>query len=176
MLVHTGQMSEFGPESSQGQRVRQRQQGTSDERGVALLEFTFVALILFAILFGIMTYGYMLSFRQGISQGAAEGARAAAVSPTSFTATQKEAAARNALNEALSSYDVTCSGTSLMLSGSAVGTCGVTIAACSNNASSQCVRVDVDYQYRDHPLLPTFPGLGITLPEHLNYTAVAEIG
>ncbi len=139
------------------------------------MEFAIVALLLFTLIFGVITYAYMMSFRQAISQAAAEGARAGAVAPAAFTLLQKENAARNAVNEALASYDVSCSGATLLRNSSAVGTCGVTIVPCVGNTVNDCVRVSLDYQYRAHPLLPSFPGLGLAMPEHLVYVAVAEI-
>ena len=155
---------------------RMEQRGRSRRsRGVALVEFAFVCVLLFTLIFGIISYAYMMSFRQAISQGAAEGARAGAVTPAAFTVTQKETAARNALNEALDSYSISCSGTTLLRDGSNVGTCGVTVATCTNNTSRSCVSVAVDYHYNDHPLLPAFPGFGIVMPDHLAYTAVAEV-
>lgn len=145
------------------------------ERGAAVLEFALVAPILLALLAGIISYGFMLSFRQGISQGAAEGARAAAVAPAAADATDKETAARNAVNQALDSYGVSCSGTTLMKDGDTVGSCAVSIAPCANNSSKDCASVRVSYAYRDNPIMPSFPGLGVTLPEELDYTAVAEV-
>ena len=142
------------------------------EDGAAALEFALVAPILFALLFGIIGYGYMLSFRQGISQGAAEGARAAAVE---FDLANQSTVAMAALNRSLSSYGVSCVGTSLKHDSETVGSCSVSIATCSNNATKTCASVHVSYAYRDHPLLPSFPGLGATMPEDLDYTAVAEV-
>lgn len=139
------------------------------------MEFTFVALLLFTLVFGIITYAYMMSFRQAISQAAAEGARSAAVAPRTLTLAQKETAARNAVNEALASYDVSCSGTTLLRNSSAAGTCGVTILPCVGNTAQSCVSVSLTYNYRANPLLPSFPGLGLALPERLIYVAVAEI-
>jgi Flp pilus assembly protein TadG len=147
-----------------------------NERGAAALEFALVAPLLFGLILGIISYGYMLSFRQGISQGAAEGARAAAVAPASFSAGDKASAARKAVNDALEGYGVSCSeGGMLSKDGESVGTCSTTVAACANNASRQCASVRVNYAYRDNPLLPSFPGLGAALPEALDYTAVAEV-
>lgn len=149
--------------------------GNKGESGAAVLEFALVVPLLLAILAGIISYGFMLSFRQGISQGAAEGARAAAVAPAAAAIGDKEIAARNAVNEALESYGVSCSGTTLLKGGNTVGTCAVSIAPCTNNGSKDCASVRVNYAYRDNPLLPSFPGLGVTLPEKLDYTAVAEV-
>jgi Flp pilus assembly protein TadG len=137
------------------------------------VEFALVTPLLLIMLFGIISYGYMLSFRQAMSQSAAEGARAAAVQPLSFTTSQKQASARNAVNESLDAYGVSCSGSSLVRAGVTVGTCTVSLAACSGNLSKTCASVSLDYLYRDHSLLPQLPG--VPPPTHLVYTAVAEV-
>ena len=49
------------------------------ERGAAAVEFALVVPLLLLLIFGIISYGMMLSFRQGLTQAASEGARAAAV-------------------------------------------------------------------------------------------------
>src|SRR4029079_19073677 len=49
------------------------------ERGAVLVEFAISSVLLLLLLFGIIEYGYVLSFKQGLTQAAAEGARAAAV-------------------------------------------------------------------------------------------------
>ncbi|WP_121252301.1 TadE/TadG family type IV pilus assembly protein [Nocardioides ferulae] len=145
------------------------------QEGAAAVEFALVAPLLLLLLFGIISYGYMLSFRQALSQGAAEGARAAAVTLDVAGGSKKVEAARQALNEALGSYGVTCDGPALKRAGTQVGTCEVTEAACSNNHHRQCATVTVDYLYRQHSLLPSLPGIGAVLPEHLKYSAVAEV-
>jgi len=145
------------------------------ERGAAVVEFALVSTLLITLVVGIMSYGYMLSFRQGISQGAAEGARAAAVAPANFSVGQKQTAAQNAVNQALDSYGVQCNGTSLVRNSATVGSCSVTIGACVNNTAKQCASVLLDYGYRSNPLIPSFPGLGAMLPSHLRYTSVAEV-
>lgn len=158
--------------------VARRRRGRADERGAAAVEFALVVPVLLLLLFGIIDYGYMLSFRQALSQGAAEGARAAAVSPLPVAA-DKEQAALDALNDALESYGVTCAGTaagSNLLKGTTdVGSCSVATAACVNDGTKDCVTAALDYEYADHPLIPSVPGLGVVLPDHLEYDAVAQV-
>ena len=147
---------------------------TRSQRGAAVVEFALVSTLLIMLVVGIISYGYMLSFRQGISQGAAEGARAAAVAAASA---DRLPDAEDAVNDALESYGVSCnsgSGT-LTKGGTNVGTCSVTVAACTNNTSQSCVSVGLAYNYRDHALLPGFPGLGVMLPDTLTYTSVARV-
>ena len=140
------------------------------------MEFALVVPLLIFLLFAIISYGYMLSFRQAISQGAAEGARAAAVAPAGYTTAKKTAAARAAVDEALKSYGVTCSGTDLLKDGD-VGSCAIWIGACPAPSTKQCVSVTLDYEYRDHALVPglSLPGLDLVMPSNLRYTAVAEV-
>lgn len=144
------------------------------ERGAAAVEFALVVPLLLLLVFGIISYGYMLSFRQALSQSATEGARAAAVTLRTPSGTEQVDAARDALDEALGSYGITCEGTALRRGGVTVGTCSVTVAACSNNATRECASVALAYDYADHPLLPT-PGIGFAMPDNLGYTAVAEV-
>ena len=152
-----------------GSSVRSRNQ-----RGAAVVEFALVSTLLIMLVVGILSYGYMLSFRQGISQGAAEGARAAAVAADDAAQVPD---AEDAVNDALESYGVACNtGTGVLTkSGTNVGTCSVTVGACVNNTSQKCVSVGLSYNYRDHALLPGFRGMGVVLPDTLTYTSVARV-
>ncbi|GAB2880605.1 hypothetical protein GCM10027026_34380 [Myroides odoratimimus subsp. xuanwuensis] len=134
------------------------------------MEFALVVPLLLVLLFGIIGYGYMLSFRQALSQGAAEAARAAAVAPL---AAQRQGKAEAALQEALSSYGVTCTAGSLRHGADGAGVCTVTLGPCANDASQDCAHVVLDYTYADDPLLPKLPG--VPLPESLRYEAVARV-
>jgi Flp pilus assembly pilin Flp len=147
------------------------------ERGAAAIEFALVAPLLILLVMGVISYGYMLSFRQALSQGAAEGARATAVSPFP-TAVERQQEGLGALNEALHSYGVSCdgyaAGSHLRKDGVNVGTCSVTIGSCSNDPTKDCVTTALSYAYEDNPLTPSFPGVGLVLPEFLSYDAVAR--
>jgi len=147
-------------------------QSRNGERGAAAVEFALVVPFLLLILFGVISYGYMLSFRQALSQGAAEGARAAAVSTADDDA-GRTTAALAALNDSLDLYGVTCTAGSLVKGGTTVGTCSVTIAQCTNDSTADCATLAVAYQYGDHPLLPDFPF--VPLPDELQYSAVARV-
>src|SRR4051812_19761322 len=128
-----------------GRASRRRAEG-----GAAAVEFALVAPFLLLLVFGVISYGYMLSFRQALSQGAAEGARAAAVSPLPDPAA-KETAALDAINDALDvdAYGVTCTGVAtgspLLKDGDTVGTCSVVTARCDSDPTKDCVTVAIDY-------------------------------
>lgn len=151
---------------------RPRHRRVPGERGAAAVEFALIVPLLLVILFGIISYGFMLSFRQGLSQAAAESARAAAVSAVTTDAA-RTTAATSALDDALDLYGVTCNGTSLLKDGSPVGTCSVTLAACPNDAAARCATVEVDYAYEDHPWVPAFPF--VPLPDSMSYSASARV-
>lgn len=150
------------------------------EAGSAAIEFALLAPIVLTLVIGIVAYGYMLSFRQAVSQGATEGARAAAVSAYP-TESQKVADAVASVNDALASYGVTCTvptGSTtgpLRRGGATVGTCGVAAATCANNSLASCVSVQVSYDYLHYPLVPDMPGLGVVMPRTIHYTAVAQV-
>ena len=146
------------------------------ESGAAAVEFALVVVPLLYVVFGIISYGYMLSYRQALGQAASEGARAAAVVPSGMSVAAKGTRALNALNDSLSSYGVTCAGSVLKHGSTTAGSCSIqTKTACPSDSSRSCAIVTIVHRYRDHPLIPTFPGLGITLPEQLTYTAVVEV-
>ncbi|HWJ08011.1 MAG TPA: TadE/TadG family type IV pilus assembly protein [Nocardioides sp.] len=152
-------------------RGRARARDLTD-RGAAALEFALIVPILLLLVFGIISYGYMLSFRQAISQAAAEGARAAAVAQRDADQVPDAMAA---MNDALDSYGVSCNNGTLTRDGGTVGTCAVDIATCAGEpASIQCATVTIDYAYDENPLLP-IPGVGLVLPDNLRYSAVARV-
>jgi Flp pilus assembly protein TadG len=145
---------------------------STGSRGAAAVEFALVVPFLALLLFGIISYGMMLSFRQTVSQAAAEGARAAAVAPArpstpEFGAVAKASAAlASALGDGFA-----CNGGALTKEGTPVGTCTVTTpSTCS--ATSCAYTVTVSYDYRHHPLIPRFPL--VPMPGTLSYTASAQ--
>lgn len=127
---------------------------------------TIVVLLLFGLIFGIISYAYMMSFRQSMTQAAAEGARAGAVSAPVSSGGDPLAAAQNALNDALASFNQSCGGAL---------SCSISIDPCAGNSANDCVTVDISYDYDANPLLPNFPGLGLVLPDALEARSVAEI-
>ncbi|WP_232677827.1 TadE/TadG family type IV pilus assembly protein [Nocardioides sp. R-C-SC26] len=149
-------------------RREDRGAGRRRDNGAAALELALVAPLLAWLLFGILAYGYMLSFRQAVSVSAAQAARVYVTSASSTTA------AYDSVSAALKSYDVTCSQGSLRRAGATVGTCSTTTRACGDGDLGQCVFVTVTYDYGAHPLLPV-PGIGAILPDTLSYTASGKV-
>src|SRR5688500_3352210 len=74
------------------------------ERGTAVLEFSIVMVLLFTLVYGIISFGVLLGFRQNLVQSAAEGARAGAVADRAVA----EAAATAATNQSVAAYGEVC--------------------------------------------------------------------
>jgi Flp pilus assembly protein TadG len=70
--------------------------GQKRQRGATLVEFAIIAPILFALLFGIIDFAWMLGQHQDVRHGAREGARLAAVNTD--TAANMTTAVQNAMN------------------------------------------------------------------------------
>lgn len=148
-----------------------------DARGASAVEFAIVVIPLLYLVFGVISYGYMLSFRQAISQGAAEGARAAAIAPVGLTSAELKTRARDAVNDALGSYDVACtSAERLVRNGNDAGSCVISDrkTCTSGTANAMCVQVALDYTYSSDSLLPDV-GFGYVLPDHLAYTSEVQV-
>ncbi len=126
-----------------------------DERGSALVEFAIASVVLLMLLFGIITYGYVLSFRSDLTQAAAEGARAGAVGSD----------VPSAITRSVGAFKQTCNAGGPL-------TCTTTTASCGSHS---CITVSLSYDWKNHPLLPKFPGLSILVPDTLTATSVAEV-
>jgi hypothetical protein len=139
-----------------------------DDRGSAVVEAAFVLPVLGLLLFGIITFGYMMSFKQNLTEAATEGARAGAVAASDPTG-----AADAAMTNAAGTFDQSC--------GSGGLTCIASLADCPTQPTPtpptpvQCVTTIVSYDYEHHPLLPAVPLLGALLPHTLSSTASAQV-
>jgi hypothetical protein len=137
------------------------------EQGAALVEFSISIVLLLTLLFGIISYGYVLSFKQGLTQAAAEGARAGAVG-TSADAVSAVTRSVGAFNKTCNSVGLTCQGTGpgdWSPSGPHTYACG----------THMCMKITLSYDWKNYPLLPKFPGLGLLLPDTLTVTRIAEV-
>jgi len=149
--------------------VRRGKASEARERGAAAVEFALVIIPLMVLVWGIICYGVMFSYRQALSQAAGEGARAAVAAPTASISS----AATAAISNALSSYHQTC-GTTLVCSVSSP-TSGTLPNGATCPSGHTCVQVTVTFPYRSNPLIPNVPGLGIVVPENLTFTQTVEV-
>jgi Flp pilus assembly protein TadG len=123
------------------------------------------------LLFGIVVYGYLMSFRQNMTQAAAEGARAGAIAPATFGNAKAIAQATQATKEALQSFGEDC--------GNGRMSCTVTVTTCPNSPpppnAINCVKVQVDYDYEHHPLMPDIPIVSAAIPGTFTSQSTAQI-
>ena len=142
-----------------------------DERGAAVVEFAIASVLLLVLLFGIIEFGYVLSFKQGLTQAAAEGARVGAVGGDSAAIAAAVSKATGAFNKTCNTGGLTCKDdqgrwtSSTPTPGPSPSTCG----------SYTCITIEVSYDWKNYPLLPKFPGLGLILPDTLKSKSVARV-
>jgi Flp pilus assembly protein TadG len=140
---------------------------TRGERGAAFVEFIIVVPFLMMFLYMIIAYGVMFSFRQTMSQAAAEGARAAAIAPSNLTYAARRDRAITAINQAFQGETgVACGG---------LLTCTIPTVPVTCANSTQCISVTLAYPYRTNPRVAVPQFFGVSLPQTLSYTASARI-
>ncbi|HEX4867840.1 MAG TPA: TadE family protein [Acidimicrobiales bacterium] len=146
--------------------------GQGDE-GAALVEFALVAVLLATLIFGIINFGLLLSFKQDMTRAAAEGARQGAVAyPEADALTD----ARAATATAVQGFDRTCGAGGL--------TCNVNMHDCDQpipdpgwdtSPDPDCVTVELVYDYDHYPLLAKLPMIEPFLPDWVRAKSVARV-
>ncbi len=143
------------------------------DAGTTLVEFAFVAVLLLTLVFGIINFGLILSFKQDLTRAAAEGARAAAVA---YPASGAVAAADAATDQAVDDFNKVCDQDGL--------TCPINQHDCTDpvpdtngddSAVPNCVQVTLVYDYENHPLLVPVPLISAFLPDTLRATSDARV-
>jgi Flp pilus assembly protein TadG len=130
----------------------------------------FVLVPLSMMLFGIIVYGYLMSFRQNMTQAAAEGARAGAVAPRDndpLTHVYAYNQALAATEQALGSFDESCTNGRM--------TCEITFPVCPDSPGFTCVTVTVRYDYEHHALMPDIPLVSAAIPSEFVSSSTAQI-
>ena len=148
----------------EGRRAPRRGRGDS---GAALVEFAFISVLLFTLVFGIIGFGMLLSFKQDMTRAAAEGARAGAVA---FPSSEAVAEATAATNEAVAGFDKTC-GTGGM-------TCTIpALIDCDGIGAGdeKCVKVTLTYDYKRFPLVGNLPIISAFMPDTVEASSVARV-
>lgn len=159
------------------------------DAGAAILEFALVAVLLLTLVFGIISFGLVLSFKQDMTRAAAEGARAAAValpSTTTGASDSRRLAAVDATNEAVSELNRTCNSGDGMTCVVQIHDCDVTPApndhspvpdtnGYAGNAEPDCVTVRLVYDHAGHPLTASLPMIKPFLPETLRASSVVRL-
>lgn len=147
---------------------RDRQRCNASDDGAALVEFAIVSILLITLIMGIIAFGYLLSFKQNVTQAAAEGARAGAVAVVNTP----EEAAEVAVDSAVASFNQSCGGS--MECEIEVHDCGADMAI-QTSTEPDCITVALDYDYGANPILPSFPVISSLLPEHITASSTAQV-
>ncbi len=147
---------------------RQRMHRAKGEEGVALIEFSLVFALFVFILYALIAFGTALGLKQSITHAAAEGARAAVgiVDDPGTAYDDREKAATDEVRDSLnwigsdkySDADVTAA-----------------VDPCLSTPSANCITVTIAYPYKDKPIVPSAPGLGVVLPDMMTTTAVVKV-
>ncbi|MGU7779834.1 TadE/TadG family type IV pilus assembly protein [Burkholderia sp. PU8-34] len=141
------------------------------QHGATAVEFALVFPMFFLIFYAIVTFGLIFAVQQNLTLAASEGARAALnYAPGTTTTLALAARAQNAQGMALAYIAPGLK--------NYVDVPVPTPASCSydpTNASLHCVTVTVTYRYKDSPLVPNIPLLGMVLPNTLTSSATVQI-
>lgn len=132
--------------------------------GAALLEMAIAVGLLSLLLFGIITFGVTMSFKQSMTQATNEAARAAAVAPPGLAQARAEAAAERAT----SGFGTECNASQGL-------TCRFLEGPCDGDAAARCLTVELSYDLRGHPRVPSIGPISSALPDTLESRAVVEI-
>jgi Flp pilus assembly protein TadG len=137
------------------------------QRGSMAVEFAIVFPLFFLVFYAIVTYSMIFVAQQSLTLAASEGARAALRYQTGATSTASSLALR------ATAACTTATGLVNWLAGSAP--CTATYAACSFDATMQCVNVALIYNYASRPLVPSLPLIGLPLPASLTASAMVQL-
>lgn len=157
-------------------RSRTTERGAQGERAAALVEFAFVMIPLFILIFGIITFGILLSFKQNLTEAAADGARAAAYVPAGVDTNPVNGVddrideALQAVELAVNAYDRSCNDPGDGL------TCTATITDCDGVAGGpECIDVRIDFDNTgETALLPAIPLIDRMVPDTLSARSIVE--
>ena len=148
-----------------------RRAALRDQRGASMIEMALALPVLLIFLFGIISYGILLSYKQQMTQVAAEAARLGAV------AGSKDAALASAQSSFTSNgdriLDRVCDSELVDDDGLV---CEATATFCQGSAGPQCLTVEVRFDNVAHPLVPPLPFVSAVLPKTMTSTSSARIG
>lgn len=146
------------------QRIHRAKKG---EEGVALIEFSLVFALFVFILYALIAFGTALALKQSVTHAAAEGARAAVgvVDDPGTTEDEREEKAKAEVRDSLDWIGDRYSD----------GDVAADVVSCPSSPASSCIEVEITYPYKDKPIVPSAPGLGVVLPDTMTSTAVVKV-
>ena len=168
------------PPQNRPRRARLR----NDDRGAAMVEFSFIAVLLVLLVVGIINFGLLLSFKQDVTRAATEGARVAAVAlppaatPAAQTSDSRYIAGVAGTNDAVDSFNKTC-GVDGMDCSVIIHNCDAAPVAGTvayyDDGLDDCITVELTYDYANFPIVVEPPILGSALPDTISAKSVARL-
>lgn len=122
------------------------------------MEFALVIGLFAFVLYALIAFGMILATKQRVTSASAEAARSAVGSTTPDAA---ETTARTRLTDILGapgSYTATYD----------------TDACPAVPEGPKCIKVTVTWDYKNHPVVPPAPGLGLVTPDSFGSTAIVQ--
>ena len=153
------------------QTTLRRRSSKRDERGSALVEFSFVFLLFVYVLYALIAFGFMLSLKNSITHAAADGARAAigvVDDPATPAVDERRTAAQTRAYQSLSWL-----GSKIQLSD--IDAQAPDHCTSSPSPTAMCITEVITYPYSTRPLVPPAPGLGLVTPTNFKASAVVEL-
>jgi Flp pilus assembly protein TadG len=142
--------------------------GQQGQRGAVLVEMALVVTFLSLFIFGIISFGILLGYRQNLTQAATEAARAASVVQDQD---DQKNAALTAATSALGELDHKCGTTP-----EAGLTCTVSaVFACPTDVTLACRTVTVTLDNDKHAVVPKVPLLSTFIPHELHATTTVIV-
>lgn len=128
-----------------------------------MVEFALVVGIFVSVIYGLIYFGMAVATKQRVTNAAAEAARSA-VGAGSDQAAKDTAVARvtSALGVANGRYTIGPDPT------------GPRIAACTTASAAKCITVTVTYDWKNHPVVPAAPGLGLVPMNKFESSAIVQ--
>lgn len=155
-------------------RSRVRTVASSRQHGVAAIEFAFVFMLLFLVMYALATFGAVFYTQQAVSRAAEDGARAATLlpqppDPNSVREAVFDSLARSLIVPASANTD-TASRRSWI-------SANVTVDPCVPAAGANSCKVTVSYLYVNNRILPTMLLLDTSrwMPDELRSSATAAL-
>jgi len=145
-----------------------------DDAGSAILELALVSILLLTLVFGIINFGLILSFKQDVTRAAAEGARAATVA---YPAANAASDAYTATDQAVRGFNKTCDGSKGLTCLARQHDCSDPVPDTNGDSPSvpNCVQVDLTYDYTGYPLVVPVPLIASFLPKQIRATSDARV-
>lgn len=154
-------------------RPRTRTTALGLQRGIAAIEFAFVFILLFFVMYGLVTFGAIFYTQQAVSRAAEDGARAAMLLPQP---PNQESVRQVVLDSLARSLVVPTSFNADTASRKNWLSANVTVAPCSAAPGATSCVVTVTYPYKNNRILPSVLLLDTSwVPDNLRSSATAAL-